>query len=297
MIKNRIFAIRLSLLSTPLFLFPLAGHAIDIGFEPRISTGVMHYDFKSKGRDSSFGTGGVNKIDYNDNLVFLGGGGTVFIERFFGDVYYQQSNDGEVFQDETPTTFGFGLKPNRRDFAASLGFNIWPNFAVFAGYKYGKTENDGNIFDGCQGFDQSGACVVDLFPNGRGFSQKFEEDGPFVGAVYGWNVFDRGTLSINLAVAYLDADTDERLQLVSGFDKRKLSGDAVGVSYGVSWSSSITQRLGYSIKINGYNYSFDDFDGTQFDDKPGNNGPRQGRDFKVDENMIGINFDISYSLL
>ncbi len=284
--KNRIAANYSRLAAVSLSLLPIAGYTADLGFEPRISTGVMRYSFENSGAAALL-AGADGRINYDDELVFIGGGGTAFFKHLFADIYFQQSTKGEVFEDETPQTFAFGLKPERQDFSGSLGFSILPNFAVFAGYKYGKTENDGEVFGNAD------------FQGGRSFNQKFEEDGPFVGAVYGWNLGDTGTLSVNLAVAFLDADVEDRIQLLtpqSSFDERKLSGDAIGVSYGVSWHAPITDHLSYAVKLNGYTYNFDNFKGTSLDGIPGVSGASSSKDVKIDENMIGINVELSYSL-
>lgn len=268
--KNRIAANYFRVAMVSLSLVPVAGYTADLGFEPRISTGVMRYSFENSGRDAIL-AGENGKINYDDELVFIGGGGALFFKRLFADIYYQQSNKGQIFKDETPATFAFGLEPERQDFSISAGFSVLRNLAIFAGYKYGKTENEGEVF-GVAGFQ-----------GGRNFSQKFEEDGPFVGTVYGWNLGDTGTLSVNLAVAYLQADVEDRIQQSQdSFNERKFSGHAVGVSYGVSWHAPITERLGYAVKLNGYTYSFDNFSNN--------------KDLEIDESMIGVNVDISYSL-
>jgi hypothetical protein len=286
MTNNRIISLYVYLLSTATFFDPVMGYASDFVVQPRILTGVMNYSFKSSG-EIALGTGqNGNLVDYDDNLIFLGGGVAANYRRYFADIYFQQSAEGEVFVGETAQTFGFGLNPQRQDLSVSVGFSILPYLAAFAGYKYGKTENDGSIFDG-------GLSAGDPFPTGIPFSQKFEEQGPFIGAVFGWIFGNKGRLTANIAVSFLEADENASLtRQDGGINTRSLSGDAIGVSYGLGWHSSITDRLGYAINLKGYNYSFENFSGTSFVDNLD-----RDRNIKIDENMIGINFDISYSLL
>ncbi len=285
--KKRMTPVHSLLLSVATLMVPGIGYTADFGLQPRLSTGVMHYSFKGSGSDLAVGSGrATTNIDYDDQLVFIGGGLTAFYRRFFADIYFQQSAEGEVFLSETPTTFGFGLHPQRQDFSVSAGYSVLPNLALFAGYKYGKTENEGTIFDGV---DLGG---TDIFPNGRAIRQEFEEQGPFIGGVFGWNFGNIGRISANIAVAFLDADERAGQQVQGGELTRTTTGDAIGVSYGVGWNASITDRLSYAINLNGYNYSFDNFSGTTFNDSSNSD-----RDINFDENMIGINLSASYSLL
>lgn len=274
------------LFSAATLMVPGIGYTADFGLQPRLSTGVMHYSFEGSG-EIAFGAGdGANSVDYDDELVFIGTGLTAFYKRFFADIYFQQSAEGEVFISETEDTFGFGLHPQRQDFSVSAGYSVLPNLALFAGYKYGKTENEGTIFDGV------GPGGVDSFHNGVAINQEFEEQGPFVGGVFGWNFGDIGRISANIAVAFLDADENASQQVLGGERTRALTGDAIGVSYGVGWNASITDRLSYAINLNGYNYSFENFSGTSFTDNS-----NRDRDIEVDESMIGVNLSLSYSLL
>ncbi|MCP5019872.1 MAG: hypothetical protein GY938_31995, partial [Ketobacter sp.] len=110
----------------------------------------------------------------------------------------------------------------------------------------------------------------------------FEYDGPFIGAVYQWDAnmaFFKGTLTANIAAAFLDGEVSVDKQVASitinkfngdsvppvtaeppgGFSNVFISdGDTLGLTFGMSWRGvTPVDGLNYSVGVSGYKYEFD----------------------------------------
>ncbi len=111
---------------------------------------------------------------------------------------------------------------------------------IYIGYKTGKSQATGN----------------------QGQSLSFKEKGLFVGANYAWQVADSGLVSVNFAYADLTGDLKEEVtypdfaSLPIPLDIDATS-DAQGLSYGVSWSSRLSDSISYSLSLDAKNYTFD----------------------------------------
>jgi hypothetical protein len=157
---------------------------------------------------------------------------------------------------------------DREEYSLAVGYAVTDSFVLFAGYRLSDTEFDTE-------FSAAG------IPNVGTFTFDNEQDGPFVGANYGWRIEQGevldGTLALNLSAAYLDAE------ITSTFESRfiglqspgGLTGDTVGITAGVTWVSKLIEPTGqglfanglnYTLGIDGYTYDFeDDVDvGTEF---------------------------------
>ena len=74
--------------------FPAIGSALDLTLEPRFQAGVMDYKFEQKAITIDTAEVGL-ATDHGYNIVsvmpFVGGGATLFVNRFFVDIYVQQA--------------------------------------------------------------------------------------------------------------------------------------------------------------------------------------------------------------
>lgn len=117
--------------------------AADLSFQPRLEAGVMYYSFESEAVSSTvlsspvaFNTGAnvtQQAFEYSDNLPFVGGGGTFFMNRFFLDLSMQYAFDGD---DSTKITFS-GYAPVYVDFD-----NLYINSSFMAAEPLYKTSFD-----------------------------------------------------------------------------------------------------------------------------------------------------------
>ena len=111
---------------------------------------------------------------------------------------------------------------------------------------------------------------------GGDFEIDYDATGPFLGGTYGFIIGEKGMLSLNLAVAFLDGDLtqngryiDPRTGSIDETFNLNTTGDSIGFSYGFGWRSSLTDRLGYYVYVKGFNYKFDadDSDKSDFQEK------------------------------
>jgi len=74
-----------------LLLLPAVSNALDLSIEPRLQTGVIDYQFEQKPVSVSNERTGEFAKDHGFKLVsaltFVGGGATLFLDRFFVDLY------------------------------------------------------------------------------------------------------------------------------------------------------------------------------------------------------------------
>lgn len=288
---------------------------VEVGFQPRLEAGVLQYEYQ---QDAITGTVLTTaqftgfaffqeKFRFKDTLPFAGGGLTVFADRFFLDLSGQTTlvdgQDGDRITFSQFTEFPLGPSPTINDFstgfvtaqptvnadfdrdeyAISLGYGVTEQLAVFAGYKWAKTDFK------TEGRGPLGAVFTPLvgFPvTGNGFSQtevdfNFDYDGPFVGVNYGLEVnagFLEGTLSFNFAAAFLDGETDikgEAQQFLTidsingnpvppqsvpgaGLIALESEGETIGLTFGIGWRGfTPIENLTYAVNVSGYKYEFD----------------------------------------
>ena len=157
--------------------------------------------------------------------------------RFFANVDLEAmiEGDSQYFRDtstNTTTTYDF----KRSDSSFTLGYNLWRGLSVYGGYKQGETEAtlSSVAFDTQQ--------LV------------FSENGPFAGMAYGQPIGKKGTLAVSAAYASFDAESIVRF-VGSGSEFRS-GGTTSGLSYGVSWTGSLSEGSYYRLfyKINEYKF-------------------------------------------
>ena len=261
------------LLAMCMFSGPLAAEAMK--FIPRASVGIASYDFVQSARPGALGDTGINNGDFPEvkfNVTFkiLGVGGTFIKDGYYFDASFQDSFDEEDTFTFEEAAFTETFKGDRQDYAFTFGKKILNNRAgVYLGYKVGKSQADGD----------------------QGEKLSFEEDGFFIGGNYGWPIAGKGVLSVNLAYADLDGDLKEDVtnpgltSLPVPPLSMDASSDAQGLSYGVSWSSRFTQKLSYSVALDGREYTFDNVKDKNPDVIPSD-------EFK--EEFLGATFSLFY---
>lgn len=282
----------------------------NIGIQPRLEAGFMYYDFEQEPGNIASRPGDpvqqnftAGKLEVKDTLPMISGGLTLFVDRFFIDASVQYAFNGEdnnkqEFSELNEITqtdeqgnpiFGTSFESeveasevdfDRIDYAISAGYSVTDSFTIYAGYKQANTNMD---------LDRTGEIAIRetisgsrndfLFLTSDKVDLDLEQYGPFIGATYGWRInggFVDGLLSANLAVAFLDSRTDEKLrnrrtQQVNPEtrepiddptqfrdDRLTLKGDTVGLTIGLSWRGfTPIDRLTYLISVQGYSYDFD----------------------------------------
>jgi hypothetical protein len=247
-------------------------HALDVSFEPRLETGALYYDFSQENvinLPTETRLTGLTGFSVNSFMPFVGGGISVFLDRFFLDLYAQAAFNGDdsisqngfdadlteqldpvVFLDESNEDDEF----DRQEYSASLGYALTPSTALYVGYK--RVEFS---FDGVGEIsDNAGTTNVPWKSN-----LDYSSDGFFIGGVQAWNVDwkgpFRGALSVNLGVGFLNGTIDSSVQVGTDpvEDLPETTGDSVGLNVGAAWKAPITKKLAYSIGVNGYQYNYD----------------------------------------
>jgi hypothetical protein len=297
--------------------------ALDLSVQPRFKSGILYYEYdaasfqstRSNSQNQSLNT--RSKIKIQDWLPFVSGGATVFIDRLFVDFNVQHAFhgidsvnfDNQVFlagNSSFPTDIisrtsnTMNAHFDRLEWAISVGFEVYDDLVLFAGYKQSKTDTSSNIQGDIMGFQAANMQPIPALTgsyNGK-LDVEVEYDGPFIGASYNWRIhqgFLDGALVFNFAAAFLDGSVDYDfrdidINTASGgllIDAQTFSeqqapdskGDSIGLSFGTTWRG-ITQVAGltYSIGVSGYRYEFDS-----------NNAP----DFN--ETQVRIDFGLAYA--
>ncbi len=188
----------------------------------------------------------------------------------------------------------------REELAASIGYAVTENFGIYAGYKRNDTQFDDEIRSATavaisvaagDPFDIFGQEVA-IGSRGREVSEisgpssiELEQSGFFIGATYvlpfesdGWF---NGALSFDLGLAFLDGDQSVKDRTVRTVTETNLnssgdvtpetgtqntSGDAVGINVGFAWSGPLTERLSYSVGVDGYQYDYESDGVVDFQD-------------------------------
>jgi hypothetical protein len=269
---------------------------------------------------------------FDDQLWTLSGGFTVFADRFFLDISAQGAFDGSDSDDITgtfslPTTaFQTGESQvsngitnadfDREEYALSFGYAVTEHFSIYAGWKKSVTKFEekrtGTYELTSQFYNTLGVVNADgefvpvtdprsIWVGFEGsFTDKveydFDQDGPFLGAAYGWR-FDgdgllKGSLTANFAVAFLDGEFKDvkRTPVDSTLDSTTLNGQeipvvpgaesaftdyatstiddqavlpffdgsTIGATFGVTWGGETNvEGLSYLLGVNAYSYNFD----------------------------------------
>lgn len=234
--------------------------AAELTVEPRLAAGASYYNLDVDG-EISISNDSVDNVEFSDWLYLVGGGLTFSYDRFFVDLYGQYSFDGEDDLDLDVVAGGIAANLaqdvdfDRTETALTVGYRITDQFATFVGFRYADVN-----------FDGSGS----LGGISANFSTDFNQQGPFIGAGYvvPKTVFN-GTFVANAAVAYLDGDLKNKLEVSAQVDDVEfdIDGTAIGINAGASWVTPLTSQLKLVIGADVAQYSFkDDDDQTDFDE-------------------------------
>lgn len=129
---------------------------------------------------------------------------------------------------------------SRTDATVTLGYRLNDAFSLFAGYTrvadhFVETRTSG------------GNLLVDTID--------YTENGPFAGVAY-TKRFEKGNLGLSLGYAKLDGTLSIAVHPFGSLGD--VSGDTVGLSYGVTWSGTLTGSLGYRVGIKGTRYEMNE---------------------------------------
>ena len=110
-------------------------------FQPRLTTGLMHYEFEYTftAPDAS-----SSKFQLTDNMPFIGGGAMLAYDRCFADTYFQVSATGKegggTEEKDESVIDRDNNEFDRKDYAITLGCLVTKKLSFFTGYRNGKTD-------------------------------------------------------------------------------------------------------------------------------------------------------------
>ena len=287
-------------------LLPKIAGAVDFAFQPRLEGGMMYYKFEQDGflEDGNatiglqtIGENGMGKgtfsrtaTKFQDTLPFIGGGITMFADKFFVDLKAQYAFDGKdtattdtstfvegennigsnFISDHTRQTLSWDTEFERTEFSVSVGYAITELFVAYAGYIRAETDFEHSV---TSTFFSSHECTKpatspantniscasvtfdapSLQLTNRKANSEFEQDGPFIGTTFGYG-FNKGRLAGKLAVAFLSGKLKQKTEFIPA---RSFDGDTVGLSLGINWTGyTPIKTLTYQVGVDGYQYTF-----------------------------------------
>jgi len=281
-------------------LIPPLVEAQDFMVLPRVTTGIMHYEYKAGIEGQTLNI--QNKVTLDEELPFLGVGATLVYDKWAVDAYYQITNaididdNGTFLSGNSKVFYTRNTELERQDFALTFGYSFARNWSLSFGYKYGDTSYNWTDHER----DENGGNV------GKAFKENnFVAKGPFLGVGYNLPLW-KGVLAFNVAAALLDGEvtTSRNLQpgdsseltLTNYERKEQVSANAMGITLGVNWIQPITERLSYSILLQGFKYDFEASKGVFRDSLYSDiNHEILNLDaFDVEETLYSINLSLSY---
>lgn len=257
------------------FVFlPAVGSALDLTLEPRIQAGVMDYEFEQKAIAGD--AEGVRFTDHGYKIVsampFMGGGMTLFANRFFVDFYLQKAfsvsdsatNPLEYRDFDATLNLIINSDFERDESSMSFGYALGNHWVLFGGYRASKTD-----------FNETVTIAENINGNRISGSGKrntaFKQDGFFIGGAFAFSFREHAVITLNAALATLDGKynslgdievvvTDSNNEVLSSGESPvgvNFDGDTVGLNMGAAWKGRIAERLSYTLGVNGYSYDFD----------------------------------------
>ncbi|PID43907.1 MAG: hypothetical protein CSA52_03010 [Gammaproteobacteria bacterium] len=256
---------------------PSFASAIDgVTIVPQIAFQQKQLDFKQsfKGGDNA----GIEG-DFDLTLPTLNLTVTALYQKGYLSIKYDNSF-GNNFADADNGFTKANSEVERSDFSITAGYNVWKALSLFAGYMTGDTKitPDPRYIDN-PGAQQNNAQCVNTFPcfptvisnlaqdhkllDLSPYEQKYKESGFFLGASYGLQIKQLGTLSFSVAYALMDGEyTDNYLEGTETPKTFRYEGDSKGYSLGLTWSAPLTQNTGYFLDLRRQNYNMDADDNT-----------------------------------
>jgi hypothetical protein len=228
-------------------------------FQPRLTTGFMHYDFEYTftAPDAK-----PSKFQFIDNMPFIGGGAMLAYDRCFADTYFQVSatgKDGGGTEEKDEYVIERDNNEfDRKDYAITLGCLVTKKLSFFTGYRNGKTDIH---------IASKQNRPYDRINEERTGDAKYESDGLFLGMAYSHPI-GKGQFGVKLAAAKLEAEYNQhnitRTNNRAVGDGLKmsdatwnLSGKTLGWTLGANWTAPISKRLTYRISLDYSDYDFD----------------------------------------
>ncbi len=243
------------------------------------------------------------------------------IEKNFSDTSTDtdETNRSTSLESNLITHPGGTVDVSRQDISLTFGYNFWKSANIFAGYLSGKTELNpdpfcANPFPSVSGEFTPGAPELTACSrSNRAFQQFFIGDNPgqeippayhvegqpsyeqeytekgfYLGASYGFNINDIGTLSVSFAYAdmdgkYKDNANDPNNAFGGSFVPFNYEGDSTGTSFAVTWTSPLSEHAAYTIDLRRQAYSMDGKDKS---------GALSGVTLDTDEEMVGLSAGI-----
>ena len=226
----------LFVLATIILIVPQLVSAFEFTIQPRVKTGLMYYEYSqdaliTPARDpEGLFPNTASDLEYNDWLPFVGGGLSVFFNRFFIDFSIQHAfngDDSDSFRNSSFLTAGAFI-PNdsvlitdtdqdadikRTEGAISLGYRITDNIALFAGWLKAETKFDTDLEGDISTIQTANRAPIPFLTGTYtgDLDQDFDYDGPFVGVnltmPIQMGIFE-GALSGNASLAFLDGEVD-----------------------------------------------------------------------------------------
>lgn len=138
-----------------------------------------------------------------------------------------------------------GSELDRFDINLTLGYSVWKGLSIFSGYKYTEFELDSQ---------ESNFVLGDK-------DQNYVEEGFFIGSSYAWQFGTKGSLSLSIAYAYLDAEFSESNVNTEPppfgftFGEFNYDGSSNGLSYGARWSGRLVDQWLYTVGLKYQSYS------------------------------------------
>lgn len=162
---------------------------------------------------------------------------------FYASASYDKSlgigpGDDEVEGGAGPTASTLDF--SRVDTTYTLGYRLNPSFSVFVGHTRGVSQFTDTTFD---------ATLIVTRTN-------YSETGPFAGVAYTKAFGDKGSLGLSVGYAKLDGELEVLVR--PGAATFTAEGDVTGLSYGVTWSGSLTGSLGYRVGVKATRYKMEE---------------------------------------
>ncbi|TXS93877.1 hypothetical protein FV139_09605 [Parahaliea maris] len=168
---------------------------------------------------------------FNFDMLDFTVGAVASMGKFYANVNYRgtdEDSDDQIIPG-LPTIKWSG---DRQEWSAAFGYNLADQINVFAGYRDSLTE---------------GSSIA-------ASEYSFEHDGYFLGASYRIPITESGGLTLSVGHAWLDCEIEETLY---GFEVPPANGDGSGIKFGISWRAALTEKWGYSVGVERFDYDYD----------------------------------------
>lgn len=197
-------------------------------------------DFKS----SSFDVGGKK---LNPSFITLDISAAIAYDKFYIAFDYNPTlkdhleHDTDINDNGEQEDVYFLI--SRLDYSTAIGMNVWETINIFAGWKFGETE--------INSFSNALSIFQDRY-NEINQEFYFREQGPFIGASYGYKHKDKGNLTLSLAYAQMVGE----VELKSVTEQLSFEGETTGLSYGLEWSGPLSANMVYRLGYKAHRYRF-----------------------------------------